>query len=60
MRKGRGKVYSLFLTAEEGRTRNRYKTANIDQTYRNFPLLPAPAPMEAMEDFAAGTAGQGM
>lgn len=36
---------------------NHYKTANIDQTYRNFSLLPNPASTETIEDFAAGAAG---
>lgn len=51
-------IFSLFLTAEEGRTPNHYMTANMDQTHRNFPLLPNPASMEAMEDFATGAAGE--
>lgn len=34
-----------------------YRAANVDQTQRNFPHLPTPASVVAMDDYTTGAAG---
>lgn len=49
----------LFTISHSGKKKNmnHYRAANVDQTQGNFPHLPTPASVVAMDDYTTGATG---